>query len=520
MAEWDVVGTSPAPAATGGEWTVVGQTPAAQPSMLQKAGQFEVGAAENALAGLTGAAALPASGLAGVAQGAYNVAAPYFGAKPGMPAAERVAQVQQAGTYQPRTEMGKYEQQLTNKPFEMVGKVADVAGESVSKATGSPALGAAANTAIQAAPGALLHKAAPAIGAGTEMLERGARSVAGKVATALEKPPVAEVVKRARAAGYVLKPSEAGGRIGKVAEGVTGSPRLSIEATVKNQANSNRLAAVDLGLPETTKITPKVLKDLRAPLNAVYDQVAALGNVTTDQQYLESLTGIGRTPGKSFQKVKNPDIEALREQYLEPNFDSSDAVLQIRTLRKSGSKNMKNPDPAKNELGYAQRQVADALEAQIERHAQGTPGAENLVQQFREARQRLAVTFSIEDALNTATGDISAPKLAKMKRAGVPLSGNLRTIAETHDAFPSEMREAAKVRNKIPITVLEGVVGAGGAAGAVANPALGGLAALGVVARPLTRKLLLSDVYQNRIASGPKRVKALPPPQTLESLQK
>jgi len=518
MAEWDVVSTSPAPADSG--WTVVKETPTAQPSMLQKAGQFEIGAGENVLANLTGAVALPTSGLAGVAQSAYNVAAPYFGAKTGMSAADRVAQVQQAGTYQPRTEMGQWEQQLTNKPFEMLGKAADVAGETVSKATGSPGLGAAVNTAMQVAPGVLLHRAAPAIGAGTKMLEQGARSLTGKVATALEKPPVAEIAQKARAAGYVLKPSEAGGNIGKIAEGVTGSPRLSIEATVKNQIKTNQGAAIDLGLPTGTKITPKVLTDLRAPLNSVYDEVGKLGEVTTDQQYLNSLTNIGRTPGKSFSKVKNPDIEALREQYLEPNFDSADGVLQIRTLRQSGSKNRKSPDPAKNELGYAQRQVADAIEAQIERHAQQTPGFENLVQQFREARQKLAVTFSVEDALNTATGDISAPKLAKIKRAGVPLSNNLKLIAEIHDAFPSEMREAAKVRNKIPVTVLEGVVGAGGAAGAIANPALGGLAALGVLARPLTRKLLLSDVYQNRIAPGPKRVKALSPPQTLESLQK
>ena len=517
MDPWEVVNTSPASVDDG--WIVVGQTPTAQPSMLQKAGQFGVGAAENVLSNLTGMAATPASGFAGVAQSAYNAAAPYLGAKPGMSAADRVAQVQQLGTYKPRTEMGQYEQQLINKPFEMWGKFADTAGETVSKTTGSPALGAAANTAIQLAPAALLHRAAPVINAGTTMLEQGARSLPGKVATALERPPVAEIVQNARKANYVLVPSQAGRNIGRYAEGVTNSAKLSAEAAVKNQKNTNRLAAIDLGLPENTKITPKVLDDLREPLNGAYKEVSQIGEIITDEKYKNSLQKIGRTPGKSFSKVNNPDIELLRDQYSEPNFHSADAVLQIKTLRNASRKNIKNIDPAKNELGYAQRQVANIIEEQIERHVQRMPGSENLVQQFRDARQKLAVIHSVEDALNTARGDISANKLAKMKKAGVPLNNNLKTIAEIHDAFPGEMREAAKIKNKAPITVLEGLAGVGGVV-ASSNPALAGLGLLGVATRPLTRKFLLSDAYQNRLASTPKGGKAFSPPQTLESVQK
>lgn len=385
---------------------------------------------------------------------------------------------------------------FTNAP-QTLGQAYDV-GKAVPQAAATLEMGAGA---AKAAGGALT---------------RGAEAVS----RALPTRPVAQIVKDARASGYVLKPSEAGGNIGKVAEGVTGSPRLSIEATIKNQQNTNRLVNKELGLPEDTKLTPAKIKELKAPHNAVYKEVGELGMVNVDDAYVNDIANLGRAPGKSFSKVKNPDIESLREQYLEQAFDAQDAVLQIRKLRRDGGKNLKNLDPGKNELGYAQRQVADALESQLERHAQAV-GKGDLVERFRNSRRELAKINNVTDALNVATGDISASMLAKLKRKGAPLSGNLAQIAEVHDAFPSEMRDVAKVRNKIPVTALEGIIGgAGGAGAAVAHNPLAGAAALGAVAaRPLTRKFLLSEAYQNRLAPGPVS-KAKPPTLKSESQAK
>ena len=356
-------------------------------------------------------------------------------------------------------------------------------------------------------------KAVPQAAATLEMGVGGLKAIGGGVARgaeavsrALPTRPVAKIVQDARALGFVLKPSEAGGKIGKVAEGVTGSPRLSIEANIKNQKLVNRLINKELGLPEDTKLTPAKIKDLKAPHNAVYEKVSNLPAGVFDEQYATDLGNIGRAPGTTFSKVKNPDIESLREQYAENTFNPKDVVLEIRSLRRNGGKNIKNMDPKKNELGYAERQVADALESQLERHAINT-GYPDLLKEFRSSRVELAKINNVTDTLNVSTGDISAPKLAKLKKNRVPLSGNFAQIAEIHDAFPSEMREVSKLRNKIPVTVLEGVVGGGaGAASVMAHNPIAGAAALGAVtARPLTRKFLLSETYQNRLAPGPKR---------------
>jgi len=447
-----------------------------------------------------GAMATPVAGLAGLAQGAYNVGREALGYQPGMPAGNVVENIMNAPG-PARTQVAQTVERGMGTVFNPAIQAARAPGRMIAEA-GAPATGAIVSAIPEAAASLMAPEARGAM--------RAVGETAGRV---LPRPPVAQVVQQARQAGYVIKPSEAGATVGKVAEGLTGSPRLSIEATIKNQKVTNDLAATELGLPKGTSITPKVIIDLKKPHNAVYKEVGELGNVVTDDTFKNEMTGIGRAPGTSFQKVRNPDIERLREQYTETEFNAKDAVLQIRILRRNGSKNLKSPDPAKNEVGYAERQVADAIEAQLERHATAV-GNPDLVTRFRQARRELAKINNVSDAMIAATGDVSASKLAKAKGKGAPLTGNLATIADTHDAFPSEMRDVSKLRNKVPITVLEGVAGLAGGVGAkfAASPALGAASLAAVTARPLTRKYLLSEAYQNRLAGRT--------PQTLGTLGK
>jgi len=368
-------------------------------------------------------------------------------------------------------------------------------------------------------------KAVPQAAATLEMGAGGLKAVGGGIARggeaigqAMPKRPVAQIVKEGRAAGYSFKPSEASALspkgtayAGRTAEGVVGSPRLSIETAIKNQEITNKLANKDLGIPDNVKLTPAKIRELKEPHNAVYKEVGELGSVRADDTYINDITNLGRAPGKSFTKVKNPDIETLREQYLEPQFDAQDTVLQIRTLRRNGGKNLKNLAPEKNELGYAQRQVADALEAQLERHAEAI-GKPDLVQRFQNSRRELAKINNVSEALNAATGDVSAAKVSKLLK-GTNYNGNLQLVRDMHDAFPSEMRDARKLRNKVPLTKLEAAIGATPAvAGMLLHNPLLAATALPVMAAPnLTRKFLLSDLYQNKLAGLPKTPKAKPP---------
>lgn len=103
------------------------------------------GAGEAALAIGTGAGASSLAGLAGIQEGLRT------GAAPGA-AAQRVQDVQQQLTFQPRTPEGQAALGGVARAFEPLEVAARRAGEVTTDVTGSPLAGTAVSTAIEAAP--------------------------------------------------------------------------------------------------------------------------------------------------------------------------------------------------------------------------------------------------------------------------------------------------------------------------------------------------------------------------------
>lgn len=299
----------------------------------------------------------------------------------------------------------------------------------------------------------------------------------------------------AREAGFVLKPSEAGGRAGAVAEGLSGSAKLETAAIIKNSRRADQLAAQEIGIKE---LKGGEIAKAREPHSAVYREVGTLGEVPAGAEYASEIANIGRAPGNSFAKAINSEVENLKQQYTVDRFNAKDAVQETRELRYKARKNLKSQDPAKNELGAAQLKVSDAIENQLERHA-GTVGKGDLVARFKKARQSLAKINSVVGAMRN--GRISPEILVKQLDAGVPLSGNLRTIAQVAKDYPNVMRNAAKVKGATPVNMWETMAGMGGIAlAAASNPAAAVPLIGAAVSRPLTRAALLSNRYQNRLA--------------------
>jgi hypothetical protein len=99
----------------------------------------------------TGGLGMVAGGLAGLGQGAWNAMVPK--SMEGPSAGNRVEQVQQALTYQPRTGAGAGASNVVSAPGAALSAGTTKAGEFVADKTGSPALGAAIKTAGDIAPG-------------------------------------------------------------------------------------------------------------------------------------------------------------------------------------------------------------------------------------------------------------------------------------------------------------------------------------------------------------------------------
>jgi hypothetical protein len=420
-------------------------------------------------------------------------------------------------TYQPRGAagqnmlggVGKVADMLVDKPTEWLGeKSRELAQRLGLSPEASGVIGSFAKTAPQALsyliPG---REAASGISNTVKTAERaGSRALKSREATLASGTPSTPLVGKAREMGYVLKPSEAGGSTtAKTAEGLAGSPKLSGEMSVKNQKVTNRVGAEVIGAPKGAKLSPKVIADSKKPHNKVYREMGDLGERAASPEYSAEIASIGRTPGNSFPTAKNPRIEELKTAYDEPRFHSRDAILHIRQLRKDSKKNIKSQDPVNNSLGHAQMQVANAIENELERFAvaQGKP---DLVKRFKAARTELAKIHTVETA-TLRNGDLSAPKLAAMQERGVPLTGPLKDVADIATEFGEVTREATKVKNKTPVTALEGIFGAAGPAIAAlgGHPAIGVPAIAGMAARPITRRVLSSNRYQNKLAGAPRK---------------
>lgn len=144
------------------------------PEAALKVGSGLVGSAAGGVAGLArgagaGAAALAGGeGLAGARQAFSNEAA------------DTIQGVGEALTYQPQTQGGKDAAAVVEAPFKLLAKGADVAGAKTAELTGSPALGAAVNTAIQSAPALLGVKGGRVAAGAEEGAEAGATGAAAK----------------------------------------------------------------------------------------------------------------------------------------------------------------------------------------------------------------------------------------------------------------------------------------------------------------------------------------------------
>lgn len=340
-------------------------------------------------------------------------------------------------------------------------------------------------------------------------------SVVGALGPALARPrrvlaeggrQVRDAAQRAHAEGYVIPPADLSpGVLTELASGLSGKIKTAQVASERNQTISNNLARKALGLMPEQDLNIETLEGLRRQASAAYAPVAAAGTVTPGRAYLGAINRAlhpFRSQSASFPGARVPgvvaDLEALKTQ----QFDSGDALNMIRALRESADASYRTGEKM---AGKAYAQGAAALEDAIEAHLSGLgkPGA-TLLSNFRDARQMIARTYSVQNALNPQTGSVNAVKLAADLRKGKPLSGELKTIAEVSQAFPKAtqaLKESPKQTSPLDVAMSLGMAfGTGSPLGAAA-----------IGAHPAARAALLSaPVQRGAVQNAGTRVQRLP----------
>lgn len=426
--------------------------PAAQPSpgVMGYAG----GALETLGQVGTGLVATPAAGLSGLG----TMAGRALGLTNADPA-DVVRNVQNKLTYQPRSQGGQAISNVVSYLPSKLAQGADYVGGGVASATGSPALGAAANTGIQALPLLL----------GGRFLGR----------TAAPAEAIAPEVQSAVSAGIKLTPEQAqSGFIGRAAQSLSGSAKLERGLSRTNAETVDTLSQQEIG---TNSLSPAALQQAKEPYHAVMDQVKSIGSVPLGDTFNRAVSSGGAGT------LRTAEADALRQHYTGmPDIDAADALADIRQLRADATKNIKAPfAPAQNSLGYVQRQIATALEDQIDRHIQSLPNVpSDLIPQLRDARVSLAKIHSVEDAMEGP--NVSARLLNKQPY----LSGNLKTISDAYENFPRALQDVSRIRDSGPFGVLDYGFGV---AGGLGHPGF----AAAILARPMVRAAIGSKLYQN-----------------------
>ncbi len=298
-------------------------------------------------------------------------------------------------------------------------------------------------------------------------------------------------------AGYKLPPSTAVPSLkNKTLESVAGKAATAQDASINNVEVTNSLARRAIGLPDDAPLTTDATRNVRRQaFDTGYRPLEQLGQITTGGAYRQELNDIVskyQGAARSFPGAVRNDVTEMVDGLRRRSFDAGDAVKMTATLREEAGRSFANGDSA---MGNAQRAAAQAIENQIERNL--PKSQPELVRNFREARQLMARSHTVEDAIKAGTGNVDANKIAAELQNGAPLTGELRVIGE----FANNFRKAVQTPQAVgspgvsKVAALASMAMGGGGA-AAAGPVGAALGAVPLMGPPAARGLLMSDRYQ------------------------
>ena len=400
--------------------------------------QAVVGAGETALSALTGVGA----GAYGTAKGiAQSIARGQYGTPQGVKTAEEIAaQTMQERTYQPRTQAG---QRFT----EALGEFSQEAG-------------------LQGLMGMPVGRTAP-------LMPR-AEAVSRQLTRKAQNVPRDAMIKEAQNIGLVAPPSQVGAGAGSRAlETASGKYMLNQAASAKNSQVINDAARKYIGLPIDSPLTTETLADLKSTYSAPYERASALPPTQVQS------TGAGMvrsTLTRSGAEIVN-DIKIAKE----------DANAAFKALK---NPNLPDRTETRNLYNQLTRKVK-SLEQELDTLAKANKQPD-LLTDLRDARQRLAKVYTVENALNPETGTVDIKSLSKQE---APISGELALAQRFAKAFPDVTKPVSVQPN--PLSIYDLLAISAGAGGEQTNKLLIGLPLL----RASGRAAVISQPFQRAMVT-------------------
>lgn len=381
--------------------------------------------------GITEVPGVLATGLFGGLVG--NIAGPItsmyegsFGTPQGVRRAEQVAgNVQQALTYQPRTQTGR-----------------DILGgfSSFIDATKLAGLNPATATELAVLGSPVLRQGK--LAAGAKLDARAAAQQEANVAKSFENAAKIDAANLAVKHGIALNPAEANPtRANRLKASMAGTENLAENLSKINEPRFTQLALQDMNLPPNTVLNAKAFETALDQHSGPYNRIKEIPVLAADDAVLAEIQSlrVDRPPigGEASAKAVNKLVDEAVAK-IKAGRSGAEVITDIRKLRRDANavynaqQKSGVPDPVKIARADANKKLADSLENLIETNVRDP----NMLAELRAARAEMAKIYDYERATNFATNRIDPTVLAKMVEEGKPLSGIAADIGKIVAVYP------------------------------------------------------------------------------------
>jgi hypothetical protein len=294
------------------------------------------------------------------------------------------------------------------------------------------------------------------------MLQKGRER---RSAESYAKAPQLDAIAEAQRLKLALNPVDIENSISARAYSAAAGPRGPEALAKVNQPRVTEIAKNELGIDSTTSLTSDSYKQARANLAAPYDEVRKLPTMVADETTIKNLNDLRRNENllgdKGAAKKVNKEIDKAIAN-MQQGLTGSDLLDSVRNLRAEAKQTYKNPSAKPKDIAAADANlaIANQLESMIESNISNP----KLLDQFRDARQKMARSYVYEEATNFNTGQVDASKLARITAKDNALTGDIKSIGVIAGNNPEAF--TTQVSSKfvsVPRLTRSGLGGAGGA---------------------------------------------------------
>jgi len=338
---------------------------------------------------------------------------------------------------------------------------------------------------------------------------------------AYARGPQIEAAQEANRLGIALNPALSNPTLSNQLQAqITGIPQLNAKLSAQNVTKWSDIARRELGIDPREQLNSKTFEAARERIAAPYREVEKIGQLMPDEAVSRQISSI-KAPDVIGGKAAASEVASLVDDALErvnSGMTSADALRNIRQLRNEAQDIYRGDKltPAERATADAKIGIANALEKLIDMNI--TDPA--LLDRFRDARTKLAKSYTYEKATNLATGRVDPIVIAKMIAKDDAMTGDIAAIGRIAANFPEIAgggTQATLLQRALPRLTRSGVPGTIGlAVGSALGTDLITAGAIGAGAGELAGrymgKRIASPEFQARSAVPPDLRIPMPPP--------